>query len=308
MKHYKGIKHFKEDITESFQPGDLVVIQEKIDGSNLSFTYDTEQKCILTMSRRDVLDEINNMRGAYQYINEIVDADLAIQVLGTDLVIFGEWLTKHTINYPENCYRKAYFYDVFDKVNDIYLTQDKVLEITNKLELISVPTFYTGPFISWEHVYSFIGRTDLGGDIGEGIVIKNMSRIRPEAFSHSKSPYYVKIVTSEFRETKAHKNREVDLDQVAKIEQDIEITKSIVTKARVRKMIHNLVDEHIIPEDWSKADMRTIAQHLGSRIYADCIKEEPEIVSEIGDSFGRYASRESMNLAKDVLSERNQVE
>ena len=301
MQKYKSIKAFRPVMSEAFKPGDWIVIHEKIDGSNYSVKPDRNEKVVKGMSRRHELTPLETMRGAYGFTMSL-DYDKINKALGDKLILFGEWLTKHTIVYPQDCYQKAYFYDVFNVETNTYLPQDEVTRIIDELGLISVPVFYSGPFISWDHVYSFVGKTGLGGDIGEGIVVKNMTRLRPNEFDHSEAPFYVKIVTSEFRETKSHRFTEVDLAALHQKGKDIAITRTIVTKARVQKMIHNLVDEDIIPEDWDSEHMKTIAKHLGKRIYEDCLKEEPETVALAGDQFGRYASYEAMSYAKQILA------
>ena len=99
-------------------------------------------------------------------------------VLGFSLILFGEWLVSHTVIYPDDKYKNAYFYDVYDVEEQKYLSQDKVENIIHRLGLIYVPVFYKGEFQSWDHLKQFVGRTDLGGEYGEGIVVKNMTRQR----------------------------------------------------------------------------------------------------------------------------------
>ena len=98
--------------------------------------------------------------------------------------LFGEWLVSHTIVYPDDRYQNAYFYDVWDTESERYLEQDKVEDIVKRLNLIYVPVFYKGEFESWKHLKQFVGRTDLGGENGEGIVVKNMSKITRDEQSY----------------------------------------------------------------------------------------------------------------------------
>jgi hypothetical protein len=52
-----------------------------------------------------------------------------------------------------------------------------VVEFVEKHNLLMVPVFYVGPFISWGHVESFVGQTKMGGDRGEGVVVKNQTTL-----------------------------------------------------------------------------------------------------------------------------------
>lgn len=67
--------------------------------------------------------------------------------------------------------------------------------------------------------------------------------------------------------------------------------------------MNKLIDEGVLPENWSSKDMGIIAKNLPKAIYVDCIKEEKETVDLI-DNFGKLANGVSMNLARTILRER----
>ncbi len=113
-------------------------------------------------------------------------------------------------------------------------------------------------------------------------------------------PFYVKIVGEAFKEKRAigrwgmkmlgHKNEK----GIA-----LELTESVVTTARVRKLILKMVDEQELPINWKALDQRTIMRKLSNAVYYDCVKEEPETVEQVGKDFGKYAAI----TAKKELSE-----
>lgn len=113
-------------------------------------------------------------------------------------------------------------------------------------------------------------------------------------------PFYVKIVGEAFKEKRAiggwgmkmldHKNEK----SIA-----LELTESVVTTARVRKLILKMVDEQELPINWKELDQRTIMRKLSNAVYYDCVKEEPETVEQVGKDFGKYAAI----AAKKELSE-----
>lgn len=79
----------------------------------------------------------------------------------------------------------------------------------------------------------------MGGEYGEGIVIKNQTTLNNP---NTRLPFYVKLVCEQFCETKGHKqNRIVDTDALAKKVENQRLVNTIVTKARVRKLIHKMV-------------------------------------------------------------------
>ena len=169
---------------------------------------------------------------------------------------YGEWLCPHTIKYPDDKYNNFYMYDVYDLEMQSYLPQDKVVAIAENLGLTMVPIFYIGEFISWEHCMSFVGKSELGAESGEGIVVKSQTRLNDPDYRH---PFYLKIVGEKFCETKAHGHiKQTNPDVLAKLEADRELAETIITEARVTKILHKMVDEGIIPSDWDNHDMGTI--------------------------------------------------
>ena len=298
QKKYMDIERLKDKYVDGFVSGDHIIVQEKVDGANFSIRYSEEDNTIKAFSRKKVLEFGNNLRGAWEWSQKL-DVDLVHKVLGNNLVLFGEWLVAHTIIYPQDRYQNAYFYDVWNTENEQYLPQDRVKEIINSLELIYVPVFYEGKFESWENLSQFVGKTDLGGEKGEGIVIKNMTRLND---SNTRLPFYTKIVTAEFCETKAHRDsKPVDMKKVEQRKVLQDTVETVVTEARVKKLVHKMVDEGIIPEDWDEHNMSIIAKSIGKEIYYDCLKEEPETVEQVGESFGKLASGTAMRIVRLML-------
>ena len=82
-----------------------------------------------------------------------------------------------------------------------------------------------------------------------------------------------------------------------------EIAKEVVTEARVRKEIHKMIDEGMLPETLQPQDMKIVAQNLPKRIYDDVVKEELDYISNtIGNQyFGKSINAITMNLAKKIV-------
>lgn len=299
QKKYMDIERLKESFADGFCRGDHIVVQEKIDGANFSIRYDAETDEIAAFSRKNPLTFSNNLRGAWQWAQKL-DKSLVKEVLGTNLVLFGEWLVSHTVVYPQDKYQNAYFYDVYALEEKQYLPQDEVKKIIDHLGLTYVPVFYDGEFQSWEHIRQFVGKTELGGEYGEGVVVKNMSRINDP---NNRLPFYTKIVGEKFVERKPMK-KTVDtskLEERAKLQALVE---TVVTEARVAKLLHKMVDENIISENWDEHDMGTIAKNIGKMVYYDCVKEEPDVVGETGEQFGKLANGIAMRIIRELLTKR----
>lgn len=146
------------------------------------------------------------MNGFWNWVQQL-PLDIVKDVIGSRYIIFGEWSgNPHKVNYPDYVKNNFWMFDVWDTETEQYLQIQDSLNIYNKLKLYIkkfVPIFYDGKFISWEHVMSFVGRSDIGASpCGEGIVIKRQDNLDSKS---SYNPFYVKIVSEKFSEIKSQK-------------------------------------------------------------------------------------------------------
>lgn len=180
-----------------------------------------------------------------------------------------------------------------------YLPQEKTKAIVELLRLDYVPTFYVGNFISWDDCMSFIGKTELGGEYGEGIVVKNMTKLNNP---NIRQPFYIKLVGESFQEHKKGLiSKVIDKEKLKANEEARSLTETIVTEARVRKLLNKFVDEGILPENWTSEHMGIISKNLPRTIYEDCVKEENETVIKVAN-FGKFASGISMTIARNITN------
>ena len=305
MKHFMDISRIKENegsgLTMSnigaFQPGDIIQISEKWDGANASIALDDNGN-LMAFSRKNELNYQNNLRGFWNYV-QTLDKD-RFQDLGKR-VLFGEWGIPHTVKYNADAYNKWYVYDMYDTETEEWLPQSIVKEFAESHDLEYIHVLYEGEFISWDHCRTFLN-SPAYGDKQEGIVIKNMSKLNsPDV----RQPFYLKIVNDSFMETKArnHTKKVLDPQHQDEKNQAEEIANEVVTKARVQKEIHKMIDEGILPEKLQPKDMSMVARNLPKRIYDDIVKEELERISDtIGNQyFGKAVNTVTMNYAKDIV-------
>lgn len=297
-KSFMDIQRLKEGFADDFRPGDEIVIQEKFDGSNASFRYDVETGKLVAFSGRQTLNPLDNtLSGFYNYIQSL-NADEFKDY--PDYVVFGEWSgARNAIIYYPECTKKWYVFDIYDVNEQVYLQQSEVKKFAEEHGLDYINTYYVGPFISWDHVMSFMG-TSAYGDIQEGIIVKNQTKLNNP---NTRLPFVVKIVGEKFHEIKKtnHAKKVVDPKKLQERAAAQELTESIVTRRRVEKELYKMRDDGIIPADWCEKDMKTVARELPSRIYQDCIKEEPETVTEIGQFFGKFCSSTAMKYARNII-------
>ncbi|MER2006535.1 MAG: RNA ligase family protein [Psychrobacillus sp.] len=277
--------------------GDHIIIQEKLDGANASFRRDGD--IVRAYSRNNELNEQNNLGGFYQWVQENVKAE----DLEKDGIYFGEWLNPHKVKYPE--YQKQFFlYDIYDVELNRYISFSVVEKVAKKLNINVVPVFYDGLYQGFDHLMSFVGKTELGGVLGdtptgEGIVVKNVGYF--DRFGNQK---FVKLVTDKFAEVQKQKKPK---DPKITLTAEQKFVDATITEARVEKFLHKFVDEGILDEQYGIEDMGVILKNMNPRIQEDIIKEELDnfinIISDIElDSSGFQTEFEGQEIDEKQLS------
>lgn len=307
MKKYLDIERCKQKYAETFNVGENVVIQEKIDGSNASIRYDEESGTLKAFSRRLELNSENTLNGFWDYVQSLNTIAFK-EVLGSRYIVFGEWMgAKHAIKYPEDVYGKFWMFDVWDTQTEQYLPYEETRAFYGRLiacgnkgkKFNFVPVFYVGKFESWEKAMELVGKTEVGAEpSGEGIVIKRQDYLDSKS---SRLPFYVKIVSEQFSEVhKSRKQKAIDPAAIAKKEANIALAATIVTQQRVQKMLYKFIEDGLLPQDWDEHNLKDISKILPNAIYRDCVKEESETVQQIED-FGKVAAKLSMSIVRDLI-------
>ena len=307
MKKYLDIERCKQKYAETFNVGEDIVIQEKIDGSNASIRYDEESGTLKAFSRRLELNADNTLNGFWDYV-QTLNLDTFKEILGSRYIVFGEWMgAKHAIKYPENVYGKFWMFDVWDTQTEQYLPYEETRSFYDKLiacgnednKFNFVPVFYIGKFESWEKTSELVGKTEVGAEpTGEGIVIKRQNCLDSKS---SRLPFYVKIVSEQFSEVhKSKKQKAIDPEAIAKKEANLALAATIVTPQRVQKIIYKFIEDGLLPQDWDEHNLKDISKILPNAIYKDCVKEENETVQQVED-FGKVAAKLSMSIVRDLI-------
>lgn len=313
QKKYIDIERLKEKYINCFKIGEEITISEKVDGSSSAFSYDSETDSVVAFSRRRPLNEMNTLNGFWEWTQRLDKNAIMIATQGGRLIIFGEWLTAHTIKYPDNRYKNFYMFDVYDTVTEQYLPFEDVNAIyaglskaieKNEEVIYLAPIFYIGPFKGWEHVYSFLGQSQLDAEpCGEGVVIKSQDRLDNK---FSGTPAYIKVVTEKFSEVHKDHKKPIDPEELKKKEILRNYAATVVTRRRIEKLLEKLIEDQIIPCNWGETNMGTIAKNINRLAYEDCLKEEPETVQAI-EGFGKICGGLTMEHVRQILKERTEV-
>ena len=298
QKRYVDIERLKDKYALAFKSGEHIVVSEKLDGANSSIVYNPETGALEAFSRRNKLNEQNTLQGFYVYVLTLDPVKWADATSNGRYIIFGEWLVKHSVAYPQDKLHQFYVFDVWDTETEQYTPWAFTYQMANVLGLNTVPIFYDGTFTSWEELYKYVGKTEMGAEpVGEGIVIKSQDRLDNK---FSGTPAYVKIVAKEFSEIHQSKPHEVDPAKLAEKQAQIAIVESIATQRRTEKVIQKFVEDGIVPENWDEKNLGAMAKILPKAVYEDCLKEERETVLSI-ENFGKLCAGIVMKHARALV-------
>lgn len=299
-KYTNVIRYGKPSTKEVIKEGDYITITEKLDGSNASFRLDESNEIgVSCYSRNLLLTAENTLNGFYNWVVENIAS--IKDKLNPNYIYFGEWLKKHKIVYKDECYRKFYMFSIWDEEKQQYLSDEIVKSEAKRLGLKTVEYFYEGKYISFEHLMSFVGKSNmtLEPNTGEGIVVKNVNY-----FDKHNRQVFVKLVSEKFAEVqkqKLPKNPNINQREIA-------LVKSVLTQPRVEKLLYKLVDEGLLKEDYAIEDMGLILKALGSRVYDDIMKEESDLFENYElDVIKRIIGKNTPNIIKNILKEQGRM-
>lgn len=164
-KHIEGSRLQKGDEDLSQIPfskikGKYIVIEEKVDGANTAISFD-ESGELLLQSRGHYLT------GGYrerhydlfkQWAN--IHKDVLYGILGSRYIMYGEWLyAKHTVYYDA---LPHYFleFDIYDKVEEIFLDTNTRHNMLKNSPVISVPVLARGKFNSIDKILTYLSNSN----------------------------------------------------------------------------------------------------------------------------------------------------
>lgn len=203
LERYQHVERLGHADVEGLLDGE-VVVQEKLDGANMTVALLPEPYGLTICSRNQAIyhsgEVINDFNGAVQWVLDSKIPDLLKHF--PDWILRGEWLVRHSINYPKDALKKFYVFDV--QVEDgTYLHVDEYSLVLSKFDVPMVPllTVYSEG-VSAKVLGEQSASESLLGDVGrEGIVVK-----RYDYRNKWGRVVWGKVVAADFREkNKLHK-------------------------------------------------------------------------------------------------------
>lgn len=236
---YQHVVRIGDDAVKDILYG-KVYIFPKIDGTNSVLWFD---ETVQAGSRRRVLtkDGANDNAG----FREWALAQENIKIFFScypNLVLYGEWLVKHTIStYRKDAWRKFYVFDVAtvdENGKKTYLPYDEYSEILQRfnIEYLAPLKIISNPSI--EDVYHTAQNNNVllePGEVGEGVVCKNYDYV-----GRYGEVVWAKYVLSEFKE---RHYKTMGAPEITKHPTEEKIAQEFITVALVEKEHAKIVNE-----------------------------------------------------------------
>jgi hypothetical protein len=255
FRSYPKIHRLGKEETDGILDGP-VTVQEKVDGANVSIWQDGGTVRGGSRTRELGDDEFNGFT-PYIRSNPLIGGWLQANPTKR---LYGEWLVKHTITYPDDAYRQVYLYDIYDDETGTYADQATVKGTAEALGLKYPELFLVDTTTTPEAIYDFVGKSFIGAN-GEGVVIKHQGWVNKFG-DHS----YAKVVHEKFKENNAivfggnNKHSETYWEMY--------VVNKYCTMGRVQKVMQKLQ-----PTIDRRLDIEHTSQVAGS-CYHDLVTEE----------------------------------
>ncbi|HHX66879.1 MAG TPA: hypothetical protein GX708_02340 [Gallicola sp.] len=294
MKLYESIKRPDnyDKFKIPFKKGDLITIQEKIDGSNTTIFNDNGTLRLFSRTQ-EITDSKENFQDFIKFVKEH-ENDI-LNNLPNQYAMFGEWLGQAKIPYNKKAKSGVispyYVFDIAykienmndeDKIQRYYLTPKESKKLATNMLLNFVPIIENeivlnnfdeliGKYV--ENQKSLIDEES----IREGIVVKTTDGTKR-----------VKIVATQFSEVKYKKNKLSD--------NPYNWLERFITPMRIQKFLIK-VKELENKEELKVEDYKLIFSKL-DLLSGDVIREELELIKE---DINKIIKKQSVNLIKQFL-------
>lgn len=289
FRKYEKIHRLGKEETDGILDG-VCYIQEKIDGANASVWVGDYGALHCGSRTRDLTKANDEFRGLLRYVEEHVGIKKLLSEF-PHFRLYGEWLVRHSLPYPEDKYQRFYLFDIFD--GERYLNPIEVQSFAGMYGIEHCEIFETVKNPTKDYLEQYVGKSVIG-DKGEGIVIKN-----PKFINQFGDRVCAKMVTQEFKESNAIVFG--GNDKHSDTYWEMYIVNKYMTLARIRKIMQKtqpLIDKRLDYEHTPR---------IANSAYHDLLTEEIwEIAKKVGTidfkALKRLAMAKAVQIYKDVLN------
>lgn len=168
---YQHVSRLTNAETEGLLDGD-VVVQTKIDGANLTVAW-TEEKGHIVASRNNAKSVGGEPKTGFNGAVEYCLGHTGLMALSKLYILRGEWLVRHSMNYPKEYMQHFYVFDVQRYEDHSYLHPNEYIPllVSHDIKYIPILAQLNNPPIDYL-IKLAEGPDEFGAEQKEGIVIK----------------------------------------------------------------------------------------------------------------------------------------
>jgi hypothetical protein len=136
-------KHLGETESTKFLADPSLIVEEKIDGTNVGIHFTSAGRMVLQCRGHEITEGMHPQYDLFKQWSIVKRATLE-EMLSTDFILFGEWMyARHSIHYRK---LPHYFFefDIYDKRKQAFLILDTRLEMLEGRGIQTVPVVGRG--------------------------------------------------------------------------------------------------------------------------------------------------------------------
>jgi hypothetical protein len=247
LSTYQHIERMGTEEVEGLLDG-TVVVQPKIDGANATIGWDHKKNGPVICTRNAPVSICSNPPTGFRGLVEYILARPDIWDLAQRWTIRGEWLVKHTLQYPREAYNQFYVFDL-QCMDGTYVNPGVYIPMLEERNIHYVPVIATLDHPTLEDIQALVsGPSWLNETRGqkEGVVVKRYDFVNKWG-----QTTWGKIVASEFGATK-EKNHIASTESL-----ELQFAQQAVSVDSVQKIMGKIVDQK------GTCTVRDMAQILG---------------------------------------------
>lgn len=137
-------KHLGEADSVRFLADPSLIVEEKIDGTNVGLHFTSAGRMVLQCRGHEITEGMHPQYDLFKQWAQVKRPVLEA-MLGADFILFGEWMyARHSIHYRR---LPHYFFefDIYDKQQEAFLTLAARLTMLEGTDIRTVPVVATGP-------------------------------------------------------------------------------------------------------------------------------------------------------------------
>lgn len=148
-------KHLGEEETLRLLADSSLIVEEKIDGTNVGIHFSPSGKMMLQCRGHLISEGMHPQYDLFKQWTNVKRGALE-SGLGARYILFGEWMyAKHSVRYLDLPHF-FFEFDVYDKEEEVFLSLDHRMVLIEQLEIETVPILHRGE-ISREELAHLIG-------------------------------------------------------------------------------------------------------------------------------------------------------